>query len=489
MAVEALNQLHQAGDYTLETVEIISYKHNAKEQTPTRLDIKALVKTVEISESLFRPIIQGKIIVFDTQDVRTILPLTGLEKLNLKFFTPGLPGYSAVENEGHPYRIYKIDNVKTDDGNPRAQFYEIYFCSQENYTNSMTRLSQAYEGPVEDAVVKIVRNELKSTKKVFVEQTQTNTKIVMPYVKPLEAIRRLANKAVSLAYNNAGYVFYENRNGFHFRSLESLKAVSGTAVRPAKFKYSYQIANTREGGVKNVLGDLQNVLEYKFTKPVDILKQIQTGTYASKHITTDTFNKTYNIKKFNYLDYFEDHFHLEHYDGGKSDKALLPFSYYEDTNKDISQFSDAEHIMTSNTKKLHDNFERVPSEQTYQSMLHQKNIIEGLNLRLLVHGNTLLNIGDIITFDLPKMQPLGDKKQESNPYYAGRFMITGLRHILDTTSSTHQMILSCSKDSVRTKYPYETASDATQNADLSDNIDVYSTDNTFLRKSSEDLND
>ena len=59
--------------------------------------------------------------------------VTGLEKLELSFNTPGLPGVNAVRDEGHPYHIYKIEGAQQDKTNPRAQYYQIYFCSMVNY--------------------------------------------------------------------------------------------------------------------------------------------------------------------------------------------------------------------------------------------------------------------------------------------------------------------------------------------------------------------
>ena len=47
---------------------------------------------MSITEDIFSDSIVGSVTVYDMQDIRSILPLTGLERLSLKFSTPGLPG-------------------------------------------------------------------------------------------------------------------------------------------------------------------------------------------------------------------------------------------------------------------------------------------------------------------------------------------------------------------------------------------------------------
>ena len=142
------------------------------------------------------------------QDIRTIMPMVGLERLSLKFNSPGMRGYDYSEDTGTPLQIYKIDKVRKDPKNERAQLYQIYFCSPEMFRNSTTKISKAYAGPVEDAVHDILRNYLKSKKPFHFEPTATNAKYVIPNLKPYDAINFLATQAQSKKFRvNAGYVF------------------------------------------------------------------------------------------------------------------------------------------------------------------------------------------------------------------------------------------------------------------------------------------
>src|SRR6056300_813729 len=114
MADFSKNTIEQAGEYKLDTVEIISYRRHGGESRPYKMDIKPIVLNVEMTEDILTNTLVGAVTVYDTQDVSTVLTITGLEKLNLRFYSPGFPGGNAVEEEGHPFQIYKIDEVRVD---------------------------------------------------------------------------------------------------------------------------------------------------------------------------------------------------------------------------------------------------------------------------------------------------------------------------------------------------------------------------------------
>ena len=73
------------------------------------MDIKGIVRNIEL-QRIYLIIIYGSVIVYDTQDIRTLLPSTGLERLSFKFDTPGTgTGFDMSEETGQMFQIYKID--------------------------------------------------------------------------------------------------------------------------------------------------------------------------------------------------------------------------------------------------------------------------------------------------------------------------------------------------------------------------------------------
>ena len=449
------HKLRAAGDYVLSECKIVSYK-NAENNLPKEVDIKLIVGSIELTENIFDFSMVGKLQVYDAQDIRTVLPITGMEKLYLKFSTPGMDGVDFTETSGKSFHIYKIERIQQDPTAQRSQGYDIYFTSKEYYFNFMTKVSRAYKGPIEIAIEDILRNKkyLNSTRALIFEPTSTNSKYVIPSLKPFDAIKYLCTQSKSKKYNNAGYVFYETPAGYFFRSLESMYALDGAAGRPSKFKYFYQITNVST----DVRKDMHGVLSYNLANNVNVLENMSRGMYANKLTVHDAFNKTLKTHNFDYYKSFGDYFHAETEKGNRTyTKQLLPFAKFDDTDKDISQFADSKTMVVTETSKVHNDYEFVPTRDTLPISLSQRQSLHNNILSLIVHGNSLLGAGDMISFSLPLMKPLREgETQQENPYIAGRYLITSIKHIISSETGKYQMSLKCSKDAVQNGYIPET---------------------------------
>ena len=62
----------------------------------------------------------------------------------------------------------------------------------------------------------------------------------------------------------------------------------------------------------------------------------------------------------------------------------------------------------------------------------------------------MLEVGDVIFFDLISVENRINSVGKPDPQYAGRYIITKIRHRV--TDTDYIQILECSKDSVRRKY-------------------------------------
>ena len=428
---------------------------------------------------MYKRQIVGSIVVYDTQDIRTLLPLTGLERLSFKFNTPGLPGYDMSEDTGVPFQIYKVDSIRKDPNGDIGQFYKIYFCSPEQYNNQITSVSRAYAGPIENSVEDILRNKdyLNSKKSFYFEKTSTNAKYVLPSLKPFNAIKYLSSQTLSGKYNNAGYLFYENSKGFHFRSLESMLAMGGAVARPTRWNFNSSInmvKDSKQDEVKDIEKRMQHVIKLEFGKQVDTLANIIDGLYANRVIVHDAFNKTITTHDFNYKDNYAKGYHLESIgDEGDEFKFITPETQLNDTGKSLYELPNSKKMVVTETSKVHNDYEFTPTSRTLPKITSQMAGYKNMNLSLLVYGNTNLNCGDVINYSAPIMQP-GEKIQP-NPYTSGRYLIMAIKHTISVETQTHEMVLRCFKDSVRTPYPKETDPLIT-GKEYNDKIDIYNED-------------
>ena len=458
MAIHQSEILDKVGKYNLSTLDIISYRQQKDESAPKIIDIRGIADVFELCEDILRQTIYGTVTVYDTQDIRSLLPLTGLERLSVNFNTPGCSGFDFTEENGVPFQIYKVDNITKIDGKDTAQYYQIHFCSPEFLQSQIETVSRAYAGPVENAVNDIVKKKLKSKKPFLFENTATNAKYVIPSLKPLKAINYLANQCVSGKYNNAGYLFYETKYGYNFRSLESLLALGGSSARPERFNYQAQIVNQvkseKQTEVKNIEERMKTVIRYRIEKQADSLGNIIGGMYANRVVVHDAFNKTVKTHDFDYLKDFEKGFHTETIGAANdSEKALLPNAQLNDTGAGLNEYPNSKKMVVTETSKVHNDYEFTPTSETLPKIISQRKVMENQILDMTVYGNTLLTAGDIITFTAPLMQP-GDTK-EMNPYVSGRYLVMAVKHITTLETQTHEMVLRCMKDSVRTPYPTE----------------------------------
>ena len=456
------NILDYAGAFKLKTCNIISYRKSNNSEKAVRQNILPQVLTISLIEDVTQPVLSGSIDVSDGIDFRTMLPITGMEKLELRVFTPGQDEIKFIEGVTDCFNIYKIEKIRGANAmSSRESIYRIHFVSREAYRNSTTRVSRAFAGPVENAVLELVNDKkyLDSRKICHLEPTVSNTKVVIPNLKPFKTIKMLSNFAISEKYKNAGYLFYETTRGFNFRSFESMMAMDGTVARPAVEKYAMQPANLRgagnDGMEKNVRMDLQSPNSYSFENVVNTLDELNKGLYANRLVTNDIYNKKIQTFDYDYHEQFGEHYHTEHEDGAKSEtKYIKPLSYYEDTGKMLSDFSMAKLMSVVDTQKVHNDYDFPKPEDILPNKTSQRTQLGNNHLLLTVPGQTRINAGNIITFNLPLQKRVAhDEGQETNPYYSGRYLILQLKHKIDIPNQEHTMNIRAVKDAVMTDLP------------------------------------
>ena len=452
------NIINYAGDFRIKVVNILSYRKAEGSEKAFRVNLIPQTMTINMVEDVTMPVITGSLDVADGQDFRTLLPLTGNEKLELHLFTPGQREIQYIEGQTDTLAVYKVDKIRLSGGTGRQQVYRVHFISREAIRNSVTRISKAFSGPVENAVNEIVSDKkyLDTVKPIYLEPTATNSKYVIPNLKPFQTIKFLAQNAVSNKYSNAGYLFFERTDGFHFRSFESLMALNGATARPVKEAYAIQPANVRnEKGDANVIQDLQSPDSYSFENVANTLEELNHGLYANRLVTHDIYNKKITTFDYDYHEQFGQFFHTEHDQGNRTDsKYLRPLMKLDDTDKVLSDYPMAKLMNVVDTKKVHNDFEFTPPEDILPNKVSQRAQMANFHLVMTVPGQTRMNCGEMISFALPNQRPVQhDQPQTLNPYYSGRYLVLSLKHKFDVVAQKHTMNMKCVKDSTPKELP------------------------------------
>tara|TARA_B100001093_G_scaffold457609_1_gene469429 strand:- start:67 stop:1608 length:1542 start_codon:yes stop_codon:yes gene_type:complete len=472
-----------AGDYNLKGIILQShngdgYDRARKQRVEGGVNIMPIVQELNIYESIDKSSVTGTLVVLDAGNLIGNLPIQGTERVMFKLSTPGTSGTNAIidasEISGHPFYVYKISNRRQL--SQGTLLYTIHFGSREFMRNLRIKVSKAYDGPIHGSVNAILgdKSGLDTRKTVYYESTKNSDKVVIPNLSPFDAIAMLAKRALPRDGNGAGYYFYETaRSGFYFRSWGDMCTETHSFPRKPVQKFHYSPQNITDEKLNEnenmekldtkdkLLHDLQSVEEYKLLNNFhDTAAQTALGTYGHRVITHNLYNKSYNHYNFNYHREFNQVVHTDRTIGETSDNKQPVVSTPVDFDElGVSDYSESRVSLVPTTQFSHGddtgnygvNVNQDGRLDAYR--ISGRNAIEaGTTIQLTVKGQTYLQPGDPILFDLRPVEERGQTADEEllDKQYSGRYIVRSIRHRI--TKTDYKMVLIGSKDSVKTPF-------------------------------------
>lgn len=276
------DKIQNAGDVTIEDVTIITSKGFAQA-------ITLQVVSIEIYEDIFTPFITGNVVIRDSQELNNLFPLIGEEVIRIMVATPSMDQREVYSRE---FMIYKLsDKLKLKD---REAVYQLHFISKEAIVDLNRKLSQGFEGKISDIVKKLYLNGLEVNQKykqLNVEETQNKTKFIANYWSPVKCLQFLAEQAMN-ANGSPSYVFFENKYGFNYISLETL--YTGTPIKQ-RFIWDNYTSDTRTvgGSDKSIEKDYQRILEFIEMPQWNYIDRLKSGMYGSQIVYYDLMTHQY----------------------------------------------------------------------------------------------------------------------------------------------------------------------------------------------------
>lgn len=453
-----------AGDYDCE--HIFLHNHNGEV-----IDIKNLTQELNIYESIYKNSLTGSIVIIDAQNLIAKLEIQGIERISFTIKTPGAKGdrsiINASEATGHPFHVYKITDRKQL--SPGTLLYTLHFASREFMRNMRTKVSQAYDGRLDRAVYAMFldKSYLDSKKTLTFEPCGNNDKIVIPNLRPFDAINMIASKALPEKSNGVGYYFYETTKGFHFRSWENMCVSEGAFRRPVKQEFYYMPLNITDPNVEDKIEhEYKSVESYRFINNFhDIAANTTLGTYGHRVISHNLYDKSYSEDDYNYHQQFAVTKHTDFTTGPRDKEKYAVSESPVDIELDdktgqpkrVSDYPESRVSLQSTTQYLHNDKRGAgygldvleDGSKTGQRVAQQAQVMQGTALKLTVKGQSYIEAGDLIEF---KMRAVDEKNPEGqeDPQYSGTYVITKIRHQINATKYT--MVLECAKDSVKSGF-------------------------------------
>jgi len=442
----ALEGLKRGGEFNAITAEIVL-------STGKLIKLEsASILSLTIFENINEPAMSGKMIFQDSINLGSVGPLIGQEYLKIKITTPSVDDEDfMLDSTNQAYMVTSVRD-RQDIGNG-VQAAMLEFVSREMVINNRQRVRRTLVGSYSEIVEELLEKDLMCSKKLFVESSADNKKIVSTNNTPYSIIRTATKHAISSNHRDATYCFWETSRGLNFRTL-------GNMYNQAQYdimSYIYTIPGTRyANGRLNMDAEIKSIENWKITGGPNTLVNYGDGAYSSDLIVHDILSKSYKKTKYNYLKSFDSQVHV---DGDESRPLTNPLNLTLD-GENVSSFPSRQYLKPavgsaidkSHGSGIYNSFSNDNFPKSIQSRNSQMAMIQnGLAITIDVVGNTLVCAGDIVTVIIPNTAAYIEGNDTQDSLYNGSFLVTDLRHDFDFETYRHKMSMRVVKDSMNKK--------------------------------------
>jgi len=403
-----------ATDYKLEKLELVP-----KYGTGEPLDIADIMLELHFYEDIYAPFMNGHVVLSDAGGMAGLLPITGEEDINISVKSPG---EDPIELE---MRVFRMDQRRelTD----TLQQYTLHFCSKEQIKNAQTECAFGFNGELLSDMAQSVYDQFLTLGKDFdVEPTLLPHRMVSSNFPPSEFLMRMANRAQSATYpSGSDYFFYEDRDGFHFRSIQSLMEEIGVIKDDeAREIIKWQISDLSGGdtGAGN-----SSMRRFTYGSDIDAIEKMVDGTLAQRLISFDPIQGGVTVTDKTATEAFGEVSTLD---------AEVPFSPMAEA--EIMKPEQAIRLIISDISE--------PFTNNKDEFLLTKRVQDGLLRNSLLDvelpGNTFRKVGDVVDLRMPAFNHSTDQEDEFNSSNA---LITAINHAF--TKTTYLQTIQLAKDS------------------------------------------
>ena len=296
---------------------ITNLKYKKAEIAPSgggqSIDISNSITMFDYYEDILSPCVMGKMYIAASGSIYNTLPIRGGERVDIEIETEG--GTIQFTGDTALY-VYKVSDLLQEEG---REFFTINLCSREALTNETSRVMSKYDkAPINEHVEKILKDVLKTKKykSENIERTANSYSFIGTIKKPFHIITWLCPKGIpstggvtggstgggggdsggkgiidKKSRGTAGYLFYENQDGFNFRSIDTLvnktkSQVSSTSLEDIT---TYTYSQVIQAGTAN--SDTM-IINYFLEKNIDLMRALRTGMYSNETYFYDLFSDT-----------------------------------------------------------------------------------------------------------------------------------------------------------------------------------------------------
>jgi len=391
-------------------------------QTADKLvDISRGFVSLDYYEDITSPTVIFDVVVIDGDGAIADLPILGGEYFNLKVEATyeDLETISFTVDDNNPLCIVNMRILPDNNVN----LYSFRLVSVEILANETTRVVNRYDASISSSVENILTdNDLIGTQKeLFVESTNNSYSFIGCYKRPFDIINWLCPKSVPSTLSSggsdesgsAGFLFYENRKGYCFKSIDK---TFEDATNPVTLVQSQIPVPNSSSDYYKTFSDI-NVTEGN-----DVLKTLRMGGYAHNSIFL-------NMKTMKY-DVIISKLSTKYNDGG-----LTP-SYESSETPTLNGLEDYPsrlmyRLLDPGVMDKDGNV--VPDEQLakYQANSYMRyNLLFTTTTKITLPYNITLCAGDVVKLQIAKAQKGNPQSKVDQSLVDQRYMISKIRHTI-----------------------------------------------------------
>lgn len=392
-------------DFRIDSISLISADGRVRE-------IVGMVMELQLRQDMYLGFMSGELLISDAIGLFSEVQFHGNEFV---YFDIKEPAQDIAIRKA--FRVYKISNRDRQQNN--ASRYVMYLVSDEFVVSSSTRISKAYKNmTISEIATDIMKNYLHiPEKKIFVDPTTQPYTIVIPNMRPLEALNWLAVRANTP--NDTCYFFYENLEGFHFRSLQSLYK------DPVAIPQPYMDQN--KSVEKTLASDKYSIDSWSGVKEFDLLSSLSGGMYSIGLLELDPIAQGFVSNKYNL----------------KDNKGLYP-------NPPSS--NDATTMGDDVTAKFHTYLSAGDTRNWIQRLMGFAAVNNNLT-EIVVPGSVRVQAGKTLELVFPYLITPNDTADNVDKIRSGRYLVVAVNQKIDMLNERYQTVALVARDSVPEAYP------------------------------------
>lgn len=366
------------------------------------------VISISVYEDITQPVMYCEVLMTDTINLLKTIPIIGQETLELTFQVPSRDAFTAK------FHVKHIGLIQTN-ALQSKKTYRLVGVSEERIMDAATIVEKGYKTTADAIIKDIVSSVLKSQKTVNVETPKGTLQLAFLRTSPFHAIDMIKARACSSTNKSSTYVFFENKNGFNFKTIEGLMKDGQSKIGDKIFVKYTLTADQLQSGLQ-----FRAIVQHNTGSQFDIMGALDSGALNNIVQTYDIIGKNMNTSKYQLSDFSQ-------FSTPDATGAISPFT--PALNNAYGQTTPLK-MFTLKDSTLPDTYinDFLPFKIGFLAT-H----IHGM-LDIHINGDSSINSGDVITCKFPSADGLTSNMTDDEKYTTGNYLVAKLHHYIQVSA-------------------------------------------------------